>query len=141
MMAVLALTLTSTAHAGYYSVIETCTSISPTPDHSLTVAIESYHASRVAASDDVTTVAIITEETVAGPQQLGSYEVTYKAPAPHMVGTRGAYVGVDFNLSFPLVPSHGDGSFASLYAVPNGTPDRSDDRAPITDTLMCVGDL
>jgi hypothetical protein len=137
MMAVLALTLTNTAHAGYYTILETCTSISPTPDHSLTVAIEAYHGSRVTAADDVTTVAVITDETIAGPQQLGSYEVTYQAPAPRIVGTRGAYVGTDFTLSFPLVPSHSDGAFASLSAVSNASSERSE----ISDTLTCVGDL
>jgi hypothetical protein len=137
MMAVLALTLTSTAHAGYYRVLETCTSISPTPDHSIIVAIEAYHGSHVAAADDITTIAIITEETVAGPRQLGSYEVIYKAPAPHIVGTRGAYVGTDFALTFPLVLSPVNEAFANLSAVSNATSDKSE----ISDTLTCVGDL
>ena len=136
-MAVLALTLTSTAHAGYYSALQTCTSLDAAPDHSLTVAIEAYHGSRAGVSDDVTTVAIITEETFAGPKQLGSYEVTYKAPAPHMVGSRGAYVGTDFSLSFPVVPSHTDGAIANLSAVSNATSEKTE----ISDTLTCVGDL
>jgi hypothetical protein len=138
MMAVLALALTSTAHAGYYSVLETCISFDPTPDHSLTVTIETYHGSRVAAAaDDVSTIAIITDETVANPQQLGSYEVIYKAPAPHIVGTRGAYVGTDFNLSFPLVPSQSEGAIADLSAVSNTTSDKSE----INDTVTCIGSL
>ena len=137
MAAVLALTLTSTAHAGYYSVLETCVSFNATPDHSLTVSIETYHGSRVAASDDASTIAVISEETIAGPQQLGSYEVTYKAPAPHVVGTGGAYVGTDFSLSFPLVPGQSDGAIAELTALSNSTSD----KAEITDTLMCINGL
>jgi hypothetical protein len=131
--ALLALGISSTAHAGYYRVIETCSSLNPGPDHSLTLLVTKYSSSTVGGSTE-RTVAVIRQETFAGYRELGSYEVATLESAP---AYRAAYTGENFTLYFPQDVAHVNGAIANLSARTNATPVESD----ITDTLLCQGDL
>lgn len=144
MMAIFALSFASTAQAGYYRYVETCTSMSPTPGHNYKVVVAVHFASHVDTVNQEETVAVLTEESSSSPVEIGSYEVEFKAPQRGIVGSRGSYVGQDFSLSFPLVPLHDGASIAHLTAtqnrtyVPTETPDTD---VQVNETVLCHGDL
>jgi len=138
---VFALSLTAPAQAGYYHVVEVCTSMSPTPDHNYKVIIDARYLSRVDTVNQFETTAILTEESSENSHELGSYDVEYKAPQRGIAGSHGAYVGEDFELSFPLVPGRDGASIAHLSATQNKTSSPAEIEVQVDDTLLCHGDL
>jgi hypothetical protein len=134
MMAMMALALTSTAHAGYYATVLTCTDQNAGPDHGFSLKVTEYNASLVGRPVQPQYFAEVSEDTFAGRQVLGNYEVTFQAPQHGSAGSSGAWVGQDFSLSFPVVPTHNHAYVANLSFS-------TQDQLHRAASLLCTGQI
>ncbi|MGZ3697186.1 MAG: hypothetical protein ACXWP5_03755 [Bdellovibrionota bacterium] len=102
MAAVLATTVAGsvkTAHASTMFPILECKAVNSGPDYGLTVSILEISGPMTVQGPMIRYSATISEQTIAGERELGTFTVRQKAPKPHVYGAAQVYYGQDIRIT------------------------------------------